>query len=94
MGTSIEKYPDVAADIVNRGHILACHSYSHKYNYVYASVDNLIEEVRQWEILLQKLELWDAAKNNLYFRFPSGSVTPYIQHRAGVSPYTSPFGFA
>jgi len=77
LGTSIEKYPAIAADIVNRGHILACHSYSHKYNYIYASTDNLIEEVRQWEFLLQKLELWNSAKNNLYFRFPSGSVNSY-----------------
>lgn len=77
LGTSIEKYPEVAKDIVARGHILACHSMTHQYEYIYASADNLIEETRQWESQLEKLGLLDDVQNRLYFRFPGGTVNKY-----------------
>ena len=77
LGTSIEKYPEIAVDIVERGHILACHSMTHKYEYIYGSVDNLIDETRQWEGQLEKLGLLDEVRNRLYFRFPGGTVNKY-----------------
>lgn len=77
MGKSIEKYPDVAAEIVERGHILACHTMTHEYEYIYESVDNMIGEARQWEGLLEKLGLLDDVANRLYFRFPGGTVNKY-----------------
>ncbi|MBE6569688.1 MAG: hypothetical protein E7658_05675 [Ruminococcaceae bacterium] len=77
MGKSIEKYPEIAEEIVERGHILACHTMTHEYEYIYDSVENMISETRLWEGQLEKLGLLDDVAGNLYFRFPGGTVNKY-----------------
>ena len=57
-------------EIVDRGHSIGLHSYSHDYEYIYASVDNFIEEVNKIHDLVYEATGVDTR----LFRFPGGSA--------------------
>ena len=78
MGSSIEKYPDSARAVVDRGHVLGCHSVTHDYKKIYASVSALEEEVAQWEEIAEKIGVTKEDIGQLTFRFPGGSVGNYF----------------
>ncbi len=71
LGTSVEKYPEAAANIVDRGHSIGCHSFTHVYEDIYASQGALENEVILWEKAVGAAGI--TLKEKL-FRFPGGSV--------------------
>ncbi|MGM9926848.1 MAG: polysaccharide deacetylase family protein [Bacillus sp. (in: firmicutes)] len=56
-------------EMIDRGHTIALHTYSHNYNQIYVSTDEFFENIRQLETFL-----WDhfSLKTNV-IRFPGGS---------------------
>ena len=59
--------------IVNAGHTIGMHSWSHSYNKIYASVEDFLEE-------FNKLYEWIHEVTGVYptvFRFPGGSINGY-----------------
>ena len=64
-----EKYHDTYRDIVNRGHTLGLHSYTHDYDKIYASLDDFAEDIEE----LQKLLYDVTGVRCVYYRFPGGS---------------------
>ena len=64
-----EKYYDTYRDIVNRGHTLGLHSYTHDYGKIYASLDDFAEDIEE----LQKLLYDVTGVSCVYYRFPGGS---------------------
>ena len=63
------KYTDLYKRIVNDGHTLGMHSYSHKYSELYASLDSFKEDTDKLRIFLYETTgVW--AK---FYRFPGGS---------------------
>ncbi len=71
-GEAVEKSPAAARAIVERGHQIGCHSVTHIYDKIYASVDALEEELLWWEEIVTSagITLDDGHK---LFRFPGGS---------------------
>lgn len=62
---SLEQYKRIA----DEGHTLGIHSYSHKYNEIYKSVDSYAEDLRSLqELLYEATGIWSR-----YTRFPGGS---------------------
>ena len=65
-----EEYAEYLSEIVNRGHSLGLHSYSHNYNQIYRSVDAFLEDY-------EKIYDWVYEETDGYspclFRFPGGS---------------------
>ena len=74
----MEKYPDSAREIVERGHIFGCHSRTHDYKKIYASTDALAEEVDEWEKISAAAGIKKEEIGQLTFRFPGGSVGSYF----------------
>lgn len=77
-----EKYFEYYKRIVEEGHTLAIHSYSHDYKEIYASVDAFYEDLRKLQNLLYQVT---GKECNLY-RFPGGSsntivgsIEPFIE---------------
>lgn len=77
-----EKYFEYYKRIVEEGHTLAMHSYSHEYKKIYASVDAFYEDLRQLQDLLYQVT---GVECKLY-RFPGGSsntiadsIQPFIE---------------
>lgn len=64
-----KKYYDTYRDIVNRGHTLGLHSYTHDYDKIYAGLDDFAEDIEE----LQKLLYDVTGVRCVYYRFPGGS---------------------
>ena len=63
------KYTDLYKRIVNDGHTLGMHSYSHKYSELYASLDSFKEDTDKLRIFLYETTgVWSK-----FYRFPGGS---------------------
>ena len=63
------KYTDLYKRIVNDGHTLGMHSYSHKYSELYASLDSFKEDTDKLRIFLYETTgVWSS-----FYRFPGGS---------------------
>lgn len=78
-GADVERYPDRMETIFNRGHVIGCHSFSHVFEDVYASIDAFIDEMEQYEAALREA-LGDEryAKVEKLIRFPGGTNNAYI----------------
>ncbi len=63
------KYTDTYKRIVDEGHTLGMHSYSHKYSDIYSSVDAFSEDFKKLRHFLY--DTTDTLSN--YYRFPGGS---------------------
>lgn len=69
VGKPEEKYQPLYKRIVEEGHTLAMHSYSHKYNEIYQSRESYIEDLTKLqEFLYETTGVWCR-----YCRFPGGS---------------------
>ncbi len=64
-----EEYYDCYRAIVDRGHVLAIHSYTHDYSRIYSSKDNFANDIEE----LRKLLYDVTGVNPIYYRFPGGS---------------------
>lgn len=66
IGEQIEKHPELYNLIINGGHIVGNHSYSHKNGWL-TSTKTYLDDISKCEALL---------KNNTLFRPPYGKLTP------------------
>ena len=68
-GEEAVSHPERYQEIVERGHTLGMHSYSHKYSDIYASVQNFTKDLKKLQDFLYDTT---GIESNLY-RFPGGS---------------------
>ena len=73
LGSRIELYPEIVKQTYEAGHYIANHGYSHKYSYLYSSIDNIINEYRKTENLIRNAIGKQEYYSNV-FRFPGGST--------------------
>ncbi len=69
IGTEDEQYQELYKEIVERGHTIGMHSYSHKYSSLYESLESFADEITKEQDLIESvtgLRPW-------LFRFPGGS---------------------
>lgn len=69
VGDNLAKYPEIAADLLNEGHVLANHTFNHLKGW-HTPFNNYLQNVKQCEQELQKLQV-----NNKLFRPPYGRLT-------------------
>lgn len=75
VGKPAEKYKKEYKRIVEDGHTLGMHSYSHKYDEIYASLDNYKSDLSMLqEFLYETTGVWSR-----YCRFPGGSSNTVSQ---------------
>ncbi|MBQ8334500.1 MAG: polysaccharide deacetylase family protein [Clostridia bacterium] len=74
-GEAVAKYPESAREIVGRGHLLGCHSVTHKYEKIYENAAALEAEMIEWEAIVADAGITLRQK---LFRFPGGSVSGYL----------------
>lgn len=68
-GKDKEKYADTYRRIVEEGHTLGMHSYSHEYSTIYASMENFQEDIE----LLRDFLYNETGVVSYFYRFPGGS---------------------
>ncbi len=69
VGTENAEYREMYKRIVDEGHVLCMHSYSHKYNEIYSSVDAFTKDLDKIYGLLYEV----TGTKPKYYRFPGGS---------------------
>lgn len=69
IGREGEEYEELYKRIVDEGHTLAMHSYSHKYSVLYDSQESFEEDFSRIQNYLYEV----TGKECLYYRFPGGS---------------------
>lgn len=74
IGTQIEKHPGILQRIINEGHIVGNHTYSHSKSFGFFSTSQVLQEVTQTDALLQN----KIFKKPLFFRPPFGVTNPNI----------------
>lgn len=77
-------------DIYNQGHLIACHSFSHNFDYIYQSTDNFMLDIERFENEL-KVILGEETYNSIgkYMRFPGGTIKNGIIDRQAATSYIS-----
>lgn len=76
VGYFVDRHPDTVRRIVDEGHLLACHTYSHDFESIYASSKAFMSDVRQWEEAVIRATGSLPATHCL--RFPGGSTTHLV----------------
>ncbi len=74
---AIGRYKAIAAD----GHVLAMHSYTHKYDQVYASVGDFDTDLLRIQDLIRET----TGQTSLLYRFPGGSSNRLGSRKVGMS---------
>ena len=72
-GKNSEQNPEIIKRIVDEGHTLGVHTYSHNYRQIYASVDAFLDDFyKMWSYLYET-----TGEKPTVFRFPGGSINAY-----------------
>ncbi|MDO5292527.1 MAG: polysaccharide deacetylase family protein [bacterium] len=71
-----QKLIDSLKEIDRRGHVVAVHTFSHRYNEIYSSVDSYLEDYEKMADIIFEA----TGKRNNIFRFPGGSNAGYSSH--------------
>ncbi|WP_346890004.1 polysaccharide deacetylase family protein [Clostridium sp. UBA1056] len=77
-----EGFDNVYKEIVNRGHVLANHTYSHNYEKIYSSAEAFIDDVETLDNKLKEITGEDPSK---ILRFPGGSNMGYLNGHDDIS---------
>ncbi len=84
-GQDVTRFPDRMADTVARGHLVGCHSYSHKYQDIYSSTGVFIDEIGQYEdAMIAAIGEGAFAKMPKTLRFPGGTNNAYISDEEAI----------
>jgi peptidoglycan/xylan/chitin deacetylase (PgdA/CDA1 family) len=81
MGRNVERYPDVARDVLRRGHEIGNHSYSHP-KLILMSPQRVRDEIERTDKLLRDI----GVSGEIHFRAPHASkfiVLPYVLQQMG-----------
>ena len=76
VNNDIEAQQHLYKRIVNEGHTLGIHTYSHQYNKIYSSVDAYLADFNE---IYEKVYSLTGVKPTV-FRFPGGSINTYNQN--------------
>lgn len=71
LGSNVEKKPDEVKRMYNEGHFIANHGYSHVYDQIYSSPENVLNEYNQCNDAVKKA-LGENDYESHLFRFPGG----------------------
>lgn len=81
-GKMAERYPEVLKRIHAEGHLIANHSYSHSYGYIYSSPKNLIKDIEKAEHVITSI-LGEEHSSKI-MRFPGGSFGKKLSFKKAV----------
>jgi len=75
IGKNAEKHPEIVRQIIEEGHTIGNHSYSHSKNFGFFSAEKVAAELNQTNAILKKI----AGKEIKMFRPPFGVTNPNIK---------------
>ncbi|WP_255462921.1 polysaccharide deacetylase family protein [Flavobacterium sp. LPB0248] len=81
IGKNIETHPQILQKVIDEGHLVGNHSYSHSKFFDFYNAKKITEEIQKTDALLEKL----TSKKINFFRPPYGVTTPSIRRALKVT---------
>jgi len=81
IGKNIETHPEIIKQIIEEGHLVGNHSYSHSKFFDFYNAKQIREEIQKTDALLEKY----TSKKINFFRPPYGVTTPSIRRALNVT---------
>jgi len=81
IGKNIETYPEILQKVIDEGHLVGNHSYSHSKFFDFYDAKKITEELQKTDALLEKF----TSKKINFFRPPYGVTTPSIRRALEVT---------
>ncbi|MDQ8011296.1 MAG: polysaccharide deacetylase family protein [Flavobacterium nitrogenifigens] len=81
IGKNIETHPEILQKVIDEGHLVGNHSYSHSKFFDFYNSDKIREELQKTDALLEKF----TSKKINFFRPPYGVTTPSIRRALKVT---------
>jgi peptidoglycan/xylan/chitin deacetylase (PgdA/CDA1 family) len=81
IGKNIETYPEILQKIIDEGHLVGNHSFSHSQFFDFYNAKKIIAELQTTDLLLEKFTL----KKINFFRPPYGVTTPSIRRALKIT---------
>lgn len=70
VGSNVEKNSDIVRRMYKEGHVIAIHTYSHRYRDIYSNVDSYLSDFKKTNDAIYHV----TGKRSTIFRFPGGSI--------------------
>ena len=83
IGKNIEVHPEILQKVIEEGHLVGNHSYSHSKFFDFYNAKKITEELRKTDELLEKF----TSKKINFFRPPYGVTTPSIRRALKVTQH-------
>lgn len=83
IGKNIQKHPEILKRIIDEGHIVGNHSYSHSNFFDFYRKNRLITEIRKTDALIESI----SGKKPQLFRPPYGVTNPSIRRALAVTKH-------
>jgi len=83
IGKNVEKHPEIVRQIVNEGHLIGNHSFSHSPFFDFYGKDAIVDELRKTDALIEK----STGKKPAFFRPPYGVTTPSMGRALKVTQH-------
>lgn len=84
IGRQIEKHPDIFRKILNEGHTVGNHSYSHSRRFGFFSTQHVIDELRRTDAIIEH----QSGRKPRLFRPPFGVTTPSMAKAVKATGHT------
>lgn len=81
IGKNIETHPDILQKVIDEGHLVGNHSYSHSKFFDFYNAKKIADELQKTDALLEKF----TSKKIKFFRPPYGVTTPSIRRALKVT---------
>lgn len=75
VGYFVDRHPEIVRETMNRGNLVACHTYTHDMNKCYASPEAFMNEISMWQNAV--LRACGTLPERICVRFPGGTTTHY-----------------
>lgn len=81
VGKNVKRYPDLARRIVQEGHRIGNHTYSHLSGWSTEGAFNYLNEVQLTDKIIAEV----TGSTPLFFRPPYGRISPFAQHQISLT---------
>ncbi len=88
VGKQIDKYPEIAKQIIDEGHCIGNHSLNHSYTLPFQSSSKIMNEVNKTQSKIDALTNKDDNINKKLFRPPHGWRTPWMMKALNSHGYS------
>lgn len=76
VGYFVDRHPEIIRDAAARGHLIACHTYSHDFSRIYSSAGEFMQDVHKWEEAV--IRALGKLPPQVCVRFPGGSHNSFL----------------